>query len=100
VKFRRIVAPLSEIAVGLKTASASGSLLLAVTDIIPRYSFSSVEPMAIMKGRFSLAVIGFVLGAALSYRAELLAEDLPYTEDGALRGLLSSFTFYHLRPTS
>src|SRR5215469_15606715 len=50
--------------------------------------------MATMKGRFSLAVIGFVLGAALSYRAALLAEGLAVYR-GRTPGLI---VFFHLLP--
>jgi len=48
-----------------------------------------------MKGRFSLAVIGFVVGAALSYQAALLAEGLAVYGGWRTPGLI---VFFHLLP--
>jgi hypothetical protein len=51
--------------------------------------------MAIMKGGFLLAVIGFVVGAALSYRAALLAEGLAVYRGWRTPGVV---IFFHLLP--
>jgi hypothetical protein len=51
--------------------------------------------MAMMKCRFSLRVIGFLVGAALSYRAALLAEGLAVYRGWRAPGLL---VFFHLLP--
>jgi hypothetical protein len=51
--------------------------------------------MAIMKDRFALAVIGFVVGVALSYRAALLAEGLAVYRGWRTPGLI---VFFHLLP--